>query len=627
MLELNNEQPEKNSAAEKPKRKTTRRRTPATNTKAVGQNSRTEINQALATIYQDAGGNIPDMKKITVRKKNPLAGAFSWLLLLASLGALFVWAGFLFWKPTTSGNPAELSIAGPTEIEQGATSTYTIAYANNYSTALKNVTLNIYYPAGFIFMTSSPKASNLGHTEWQLGNLAAGASGALTVVGKNYGALQEEKSWRASLNYTPTNFNSELQKIAILKTTIETAPLTLAITGPDKVTLGSPATFLFTVTADTGWTLPVELAPLLPKNFSIASSSPTLDKNNKWTVVFATSSIASPKIFSIIGSFTDLAETAGAVQGALFLPIAGGQRYNIASATITPELVKNNINFDLAINGSLHDFDSTPGDMLNMTLRLKNTSKDTIKNAMIKLVLQAPSLKRQSLLGWLAVQDKFDGTIVGEQLSDTVRQGTITWDAKKIPALNKLKPNDEVEINVQLPIKDAQNFDFSSLAGSSNIHASADLDFIDQNGAGRNLSAGPITIALNTNVKFENRDAIKTNDQGKETHAVTWILTNTFHALKDISITANVFGDTSYLPDGAAAGTINYDDAAKKITWKITEMPESADILNGSFLLIINKNNPSQSLLLSKPHLTATDTVTGKSIDLAGDEITLNKNP
>jgi len=76
---------------------------------------------------------------------------------------------------------------------------------------------------------------------------------------------------------------------------------------------------------------------------------------------------------------------------------------------------------------------------------------------------------------------------------------------------------------------------------------------------------------------------------------------------------------------GNAARNSVTGNAAQKIVWKIAEMPESVDVLNNGFTLTLNKKDPTQSLLLSKVHLTAEDTVTGKILDLAADEIGLNR--
>jgi hypothetical protein len=52
-------------------------------------------------------------------------------------------------------------------------------------------------------------------------------------------------------------------------------------------------------------------------------------------------------------------------------------------------------------------------------------------------------------------------------------------------------------------------------------------------------------------------------------------------------------------------------------------MPESIDVANGTFTLVVNAKNPTQNTLLSKVKIEATDTVAGKKILLSGNEIKL----
>ena len=61
----------------------------------------------------------------------------------------------------------------------------------------------------------------------------------------------------------------------------------------------------------------------------------------------------------------------------------------------------------------------------------------------------------------------------------------------------------------------------------------------------------------------------------------------------------------------------------KKISWKIAELPESIDVANAAFTIIINKKNPTQNPLLSKVHIQAEDAVTGKKLDFMGEEVSL----
>ncbi|OGH69179.1 MAG: hypothetical protein A2754_01160 [Candidatus Magasanikbacteria bacterium RIFCSPHIGHO2_01_FULL_47_8] len=636
---------------EKPKRRAPRRaesplggarRASSRSRKPSSSANQKEINDSLTAIYQDDSGRFPDMKEIAIKKSRPFLRLISIIVLGGAALATLAWTGFIF----TPGNhfpedKVALEIRGPDHLGLGATSTYYITYKNNYSEALKDVTLNVYYPVGFTFGNSSPSADNAGHNEWRIGNIPANQGGAITVEGKNYGTLNEQKSWRVFLNYKPTNFNSDLQKSATLTTVIDSSPFSLSVSGPDKASLGAEVEYSFNVKNDGDWApSSLQLSPVLPANFTISSSTPALDKNNRWSFSLlsptkATSTApsgqslrAAPTIlknltFKIKGKFGTTEDKTSPIKGILLLPTTPTKAgYQIAVAEIASELIKNDLSYNMAINGSVNDSDSQPDDILNITIHIKNTNAKDIKNVTVALVLDTPSVKRQSILKWPEIVDQYDGTIQGEQLTDDIRRGTVTWNSKKIPALARIKPNDEINIDVRLPIKGEKDFDLSAIK-ISKIMAASKLTFTDQTGTAQTINANPITITLNSDLKFENRDTVSTNPEGKEQHAVTWVLTNSFHALKNIEISADAYGDLSFAPGSAAAGTVTYAPDTKKISWKIAELPESIDVANAAFTIIINKKNPTQNTLLSKVHIQAEDAVTGKKLDFMGEEVSL----
>ena len=61
----------------------------------------------------------------------------------------------------------------------------------------------------------------------------------------------------------------------------------------------------------------------------------------------------------------------------------------------------------------------------------------------------------------------------------------------------------------------------------------------------------------------------------------------------------------------------------QKITWEINELPLNLDSTGLSFGIVLEKTNPTQETLVTKPHIQATDTVTQKEITLLTDEISL----
>jgi uncharacterized repeat protein (TIGR01451 family) len=588
---------------------------------------RKEINEFLTNLYQDENGKVPDMQMLTMKKNNTFIKTMVGLLGVGVIVATLLWFGF-FLLPSKQGpvdNQVSIAIQGPTTVNLGATSTYAIAYANNSTADLKNVIVNVYYPDGFVFTSSNPASHNAGHNEWTLGTIAAHTRGTILITGLPFGSVNDPKSWRVFLNYTPANFNSELQKAATLTTAITNSPVTLSISGPDTVAVGTPSTYTVVVQTDSGWSLPLQVVPELPTNFVLSSTSPKLNAGGYWPITYGTSSPSNgPLTFSLTGTFTAGTVSSSPLKAFVYLPQPSKQNYLIASAQLTSQLIKNEVSVDVAINGAVKDFDAKPGDMLNMTVRVKNASATEIKNAVVKLALTAPAEGKQSLLKWTEISDQNNGDIFGEQISDTTRKGTITWTSRQIPALTKLKPGDIVTVDIQLPIKTSKEFDLNTITISSST-AVASVSFTDGAKVNQNISTKPITMTLNSDLSFTNDDLIGTANDGKTTHAVNWVINNSFHTLKDVLLTASTFGDISVVINNKGAGDLNFDSNQNKITWSVPEMTNNTDVLNSSFTITINKNNPSQSLLLSKVHVTALDTVTGKTLDLAGDEININQ--
>ncbi|MEK7625028.1 MAG: hypothetical protein AAB467_01610 [Patescibacteria group bacterium] len=592
-----------------------------------GKAKKGELNEVLANLYNDNDEGGSNLYEISM-KKSGFFQKFATFLIFGVFLASVIWAGFFFFsgKNNTNGNnQVNLSINGPTNLSLGATTTYIISYENNSNVALKKATLNAYFPEGFSFQNSSVQANNAGHNEWNLGTISPYQKGSINVTGLNYGSLNEQKSWRVFLNYRPANFNSELQKAATLTTAITNAPIKLTISGPDQVSIGADVIYTFNVQRNADWREAMVIMPEVPSNFNITSSSPALDKNKQWQIPASTSTnIFARTTFSIIGNYTGAGGNPAPMKGTVLMSVAGGQYFQIGLAQLTSSLVKNDVIANLAINGSAVDFDSRPGDSLNISIRIKNQSAKQINNATIKLMLTAPADHKLSLLDWAALIDKNKNTIVGEQIDDNTRRGIISWNSSQVPTLAVMKPNSEVTIDIQLPIKDAKKFNLDAIK-TPTISASVEVKFKDAAKTTQSVSAHPINLTLNSDLTFSNDDAVVKDGEGGEKHTISWVLNNTFHPLKDIIISATAFGDVSYSLLNKAAGEFTYDASQNKIIWSIPEMPAESDVLDSSFSVTLNKRNPTQNLLLSKAHLTAVDSVTGRTIDLAAEEIPLEQ--
>lgn len=607
-----------------------KRSSKAASSKIAEHTKQTKMARQLTQIYQDNEGHLPDMRKMKIKKNHSGFKTFFILLLLGGLLSAAAWAGFFFMPNSKkfAENQINLTISGPKNVVAGTTTTYKIYYENNQSLTLTKATLNVQYPKGFVFLSSDPVSKNSGHTEWNLDKIGPYKKREITISGFTYGSLNQQQSWRVFLTYQPENFGSELQKAAILDVAVDQSPFSLAVSGPSKTIIGNASEYTFTVKKEFDSRVSkLELRPAWPVNFFITSSSPPLTKDYKWIIepnktVSSTSLAASNWIFKIIGKFSSSTLDAGDISGALSTAV-NNNAFALSDAKITTELTQNDLDFNLAINGSLANFSSQPGDNLNITLSLKNQSSNNLNNVSLKLTLDAPSAKKQSLLDWSKIEDKYDGDVRGIQLSDILRRGEITWNKTKITELAKINKDREVSIDVRLPIKDSASFNLSDFNTSSQITALAEISFKDSDGVSHTYSSNQIIITVNSDLKFETRDTVSPSGSGQK-HQITWVLTNTFHPLKNLTLSADVYGDVKVEPASPApAGEVKSDPASKKITWTIPEMPEGVDVLALPIQITLNSINPTQELLVSKTHVQAEDTVTGEKLDFMGEETPL----
>jgi hypothetical protein len=242
-----------------------------------------------------------------------------------------------------------------------------------------------------------------------------------------------------------------------------------------------------------------------------------------------------------------------------------------------------------------------------------------MKDILLKLGIDAPSYNKQSALNWKLVKDVHDGDIHGEQLSTSIRHGQILWDKKKISALAELKPGDEVTVEVTLPVKDSKTFNFQEVTEHT-ISVLAQTNFTSSEGA-KTISTPPVTISLNSDLGFEIKKSINKPSTAIDQFPTAWVITNTFHPLKNVVVSARLSNGLEPVNDlQTPAGTAQLDKTKKQIIWTIPEIPESVDVLAWEFSLF---KTSADKAVLSDISIEAEDAVTGKKISLKKEAVSL----
>ncbi|PIR76498.1 MAG: hypothetical protein COU32_01760 [Candidatus Magasanikbacteria bacterium CG10_big_fil_rev_8_21_14_0_10_42_10] len=595
-----------------------------TQTTAQGQTQK--IDRELAEIYENADGTLPDMQTFEKRKSGRIIRAFVTLVISLSFLGGVAWYGYTQYFHTTGSfveNDVILSVGGEEQVGFGEEVRYRVRFKNAQEVSLDNSVLEVRYPAGFVFESASKEPDSDTNNRWTLGPLQKEDGEYIDIIGRLYGDVGERQSFRVFLNYTPSNFSSIFQKVATQETTIANAPVSVSFSGPKHVSQGVATSFTIDVTpGDTEKVslLPPHLELVFEPGVAFVTQKKVPEGDAVHDPIWMFDSLTETQQFTITGAFAGGEGTI--TPHVLLRGWLDGQSesdaYTIVDVQQELAIEAEQLSVSLIANGSSQDITVQPGENLNATVVVKNNTQETLSNVRVRLLFDAPSSHGRSIMDWASLEDTSDGNILGEQLSDTVRRGQITWNSKNISDLRELKPGAQVTIDVMLPIKSGEDITLAEY-GTYDITLAGDAQYTL--GGNEETSTGiPLTLTLNSDTTFEVRDEVDA-----DTHKITWLLGNSFHELKDIEAQVDLYGDVHVDEQSAVvpAGQISYDEAGKHLTWKVDTMPLSLEVLALQFPVTVQQKNPSQTQLTSKVRVTAMDAVTGKQLLLIGDEVGL----
>ena len=619
------------SSKKTPSSSHSKKRRESTRGNQLDQSIRKKIDAELVEIYKDKDGQLPDMTHFEKRKRSRLLRALFVLILSCAVLGAVAWAGFFVLSPSSGFSQERIvfSISGEQEAAIGADVHYRIRYRNDQSTPLSRVVLQVRYPNGFVFRESNLPTTSEQHDEWQIPQVDAFESGYVDIYGTLYGSIGQEQSLRAFFTYVPENFSSEFQNIATLQVKMAESPVTLKVEVPADSVSGAETTLTITVTPQEGKTVD-RLALMLDPGttFLLKKSDPVADQfdNQRWSL----GPLSAEKKITLRGVFSS--PSGDQVQPVVFRLIGWPSDekkdavFTYDEETFTPNIVETSVVARTVTNGASEKVSVRPGEILHTSVVVQNNGDVALKDVRVRAVFDAPSLEGKSILNWAKLDDPEDGAIVGEQITPEVRRGSITWSSKEISGLSQLASHAQQEVTFQLPVKNGEEINLESLKNQT-ITGHVEMTYrLDGESQPHVFSGQPIVITVNSDFSFEIRDEVGSTPSGQQTHAITWIISNTFHELENIRVSASVYGQTN-VPTSSfvlSAGTATYDAKDQKLLWTVDRMPLTVDVLPFQFSVVRTDNNPSQTQLVSKVEVHATDAVTKEEIILLGDEVLLS---
>jgi len=590
--------------------------------------NKTEINNTLNSIYRDKDG-----KKISMRVQKAPSTSGKKILIgfigFFALIALVSWLGVLFFSGfnNSGSDKIEIEIRGDKSVEAGEEVEYEVVYRNKEEVPVASAEIGLYLPKSFVLSETNPV---LGDKKiLKLGTLESGKIGTLKFKGRFFATDGEKQIIQIVLNYKPSNFNSNFQKVADLEVTIKGSGFDGSLDGPDKVIVGEDIVYKLTYKNKSNETLDnVAIDLVLPDEFIVATTTPAIDRNNRWNI--GKLEAKSEGTVEVKGSFA--VDSKGDKDILLKLGVVDeeGALLSLIEKNITTEVVGSDFSINMLLNGANNFNSARWGDSLNYSIVFKNEGKEKIYNVKIKLtILGLPKENGQSIVDWTKLTDAHGGKIEGD---------TITWTKDGESALAQIDPGEEGLIDFSLGIIPKPNIlSYRDYKIDSSLET--EIERVGNVAVARNIQSPKVTVFINSDTKF-NSSARYYNDANaiigsgpippkvgqKTTYTVYWNVSNSMHELENIEVSANLPENVIFSNGNTEAGTIALDGSFKKVIWSLNRLPISVNSIRAEFNITLTPTAEDVGNvlgLLESITFKAKDNSTGGTITLvSGDETT-----
>ncbi|MGE5297747.1 MAG: hypothetical protein ACM3KM_01135 [Acidobacteriaceae bacterium] len=344
-------------------------------------------------------------------------------------------------------NKVEVVIQAPDKLPSGNEIQYTVTYANNEKSDIKDATLLLYYPSNFRYRSSEPQAQNANGQSFSIPILKKGEQGQVKVTGELIGKVGDRKEIKASLRYRLANFNSDFSADVSFTTELIAARLNFEISGAVEVTDGQDSGFSVNYSNISGQDLN-DLAVKLtyPQGFSFITSTPPASRNNDTWLLGDLKNGTSGKI-DISGTFTGDPQQERPVVAELGMMINNNFATQI-SKTVAFKIVPSPLS--LVQQTTPKDFSGLGGN-ISYKLNYTNNGSVPLSNVIVSVVLTGPAIDFAKL-----------------KIEDAIVSGNkFTWKSATVNDLALLQPNESGSISFTVPIKGTLTSNLANLSVKS----------------------------------------------------------------------------------------------------------------------------------------------------------------
>lgn len=493
--------------------------------------------------------------------------------ILAILFGLFT---FFHGSNTVSNDDIEIHVIGNAFAAGGESLPLQIEVVNKNNVPLELADLIVESPKG----ESGETSGDYNRQRFSLGTIAGGKSKTQNVELTLFGAEGAVRTIKATIEYRVKGSNAIFVKDTTYPVTISTAPLSLLVEGPEKLSSNQNFTLSIKVTSNAKETLEnIVLEVNYPFGFSYKSATPSPSFNNDgWALGDLAPGITRTITLTgiIIGEEGDdraFHVLAGSASEKDLSKIA--IPFNSVLHTTTIE--KAFLATDIVVGGSRDEnpvIKSTED--VQIAINWANTLPTKLSNVEIRASLSGNAIDFNSVDTTDGFYNSnthevvFDGTSNHEFKSlEPGDEGTVTFSLRSLPLFGANQTLIESPtITITLSVKGraiadgGQTTEVTNLI-TRNIRVSTDLSILAK--------------ALYFTGPFVNTGSIPPKAGSKTTYTITWSVTNTANAVRSGIVTATLpsyitwEGHSLPLTEG-----ISFDPSSRVVTWKVGDIGKGA---------------------------------------------------
>ncbi len=517
------------------------------------------INPVQSSPAQPNQFNPMSPKKASFIKQN------KWPIVVITFSILIIVVGMLiaFHKPKNNvavQPKVTLEIEAPKESPSGSEVVYTVHVSNRDSSTMKNVVLDLVYPPGFTFISSTPSASKLNGTQFTLPEIEHSVEIPIKIKGNLQGNASETKTISSVMHYQFNNFNSDFVAQAEAQTSIVTSNVTLDFGGPNSSSAGQDLTY--TVRYSNVVTDPISnfrITITVPQGFVVKSTNPTNVVANSTVFNIGTLAANQTGTVSITGSFGGDNLGDQQIFSAKAEGDAGtGQNFVLSASqyVVTITSIPLQASIDLLSGNSQTAKDVVaPGAILQFKVHYSNNGTVAAKgvNVVAKLDGTAYDLTKIQAQG---------ATISGNQ---------ITWNGSLNSALASLQPSQSGDFIFAVVVKDPAT---KSNVKNLTLKATAQMTSVDFQ---QPFVSPEVALKIATVPQIQASVAYSSGANppkvGQSTvYTVTVSLRNSSNEITDSNLSLNLPNISNF--NGLVAGSkeqsaVSYDPTTKKVSWNV----------------------------------------------------------